>query len=192
MMFPLHFHYEDILRQDLLLKLNYANVMEVPGSFEIRLVPKAGVSDFRILFGKLATEILCGQIFIQKRRGLDFKAGKSFRSNPFLGSKKDTGYVSNFSRQSVVRGHGMFHFLVRILKVIYILDYPVEIRENSIKFSMETEFCEFFPELEEHFEIFEPIRGFNVTICTSANTKEETLLLWSGFLQNDEGETNSS
>jgi hypothetical protein len=182
MMFPLHFHYEDILRQDLLLKQNYANVMEVPGSFEIRLVPKAGVSDLRIQFGKLATEILCGQIFIQKKRGLDFKAGKS---NPFLGSKKDTGYVSNSSRQSVVRGHGMFNFLVRILTVISILDYPVEIRENSIFLYMETEFCSFSPELEDNFDIFdEHIQGFNVTILTSANTKEETLLLWSGFLQN--------
>jgi len=48
MMFP---HYEDVLRQDLLLKLNHANVMEVPGLFEIRLVPKAA-SDFRIPFSK--------------------------------------------------------------------------------------------------------------------------------------------
>ncbi|KAJ4744497.1 Ribosomal protein L5 [Rhynchospora pubera] len=190
MMFPLHFHYEDILRQDLLLKLNYANVMEVPGSFEIRLVPKAGVSDFRVQFWKLATEVLCGQIFIRKSRGPDFKAGKSFRSNPFLGSKKDTGYVSNFSRQSVVRGHGMFNFLVRIFTVMSILDYPVEIRENSIQFAMETEFLEFSPELEDHFEIFEHIRGFNVTICTSANTKDETLLLWSGFLKKDEVDVN--
>nr|YP_010593426.1 ribosomal protein L5 [Luzula sylvatica]WAI96506.1 ribosomal protein L5 [Luzula sylvatica] len=192
MMFPLHFHYEDVLRQDLLLKLNYANVMEVPGSFEIRLVPKAAVSDFRIPFGKLAMEILCGQRFIQTQRGPDFKAGKSFRSNPFLGSKKDTGYVSDFARQSVLRGHGMFHFLVRILTVMsIILDYPVEIRDKSIQFSMETEFCEFSPELEENFEIFEHIRGFNVTIFTSANTKDETLLLWSGFLQKEEGESQS-
>jgi ribosomal protein L5 len=54
---------------------------------------------------------------------------------------------------------------------------------------METEFCEFSPELEDHFEIFEHIRGFNVTIITSANTQDETLLLWSGFLQKDEWET---
>jgi hypothetical protein len=85
MMFPLHFHYEDVLRQDLLLKLNHANVMEVPGLFEIRLVPKAA-SDFRIPFSKLAMEILCGQRFIQTQSY--FKAGKSFRSNPFLGPKK--------------------------------------------------------------------------------------------------------
>ncbi|XP_037409133.1 60S ribosomal protein L5, mitochondrial-like [Triticum dicoccoides] len=176
MMFPLHFHYEDVLRQDLLLKLNHANVMEVPGLFEIRLVPK-DASDFRIQFGKLAME------------GPYFQAGKSFRSNPFLGSEKDTGYVSDFARQSVLRGHGMYHFLVRIFTVMSMLDSPVEIRENSIKFFMETEFCEFSPELEDHFEIFEHIRGFNVTIVTSANTKDETLLLWSGFLLKDEGET---
>jgi hypothetical protein len=47
MMFPLNFHQEDALRQDLLLKLNHINVMEVPGLFEIRLVPKAA-SGYRI------------------------------------------------------------------------------------------------------------------------------------------------
>ncbi|KAL0316956.1 UNVERIFIED_CONTAM: 60S ribosomal protein L5, mitochondrial [Sesamum calycinum] len=73
-----------------------------------------------------------------------------------------------------------------------LLDSPVEIRENSIKFSMETEFCEFSPELEDHFEIFEHIRGFNVTIVTSSNTQDETLPPWSGFLQKDEGETHIS
>lgn len=182
-MFPLNFHYEDVLRQDLLLKLNHANVMEVPGLCEIRVVPKAPY-DFIIKNGKLAMEIPCGQKFIQTQRG---GGGKSFRSNP--GSKKDKGYVSDLARQSTLRGHGMSNFLVRILTVMSLLDSPVEIRANSIKFSMETEFCEFSPELEDHFEIFEHIRGFNVTIVTSANTQDETLLLWSGFLQKDEGET---
>ena len=83
----------------------------------------------------------------------------------------------------------MSNFSVRISTVMSLLDSRVEIRENSIQFSMETEFCEFSPELEDHFEIFEHIRGFNVTIVTSANTKDETLLLWSGFLLKDEGET---
>uniref|UniRef100_M1D765 Ribosomal protein L5 n=2 Tax=Solanum tuberosum TaxID=4113 RepID=M1D765_SOLTU len=70
-----------------------------------------------------------------------------------------------------------------------LLDSPLEIRERSIQFSMETEFGEFSPELEDHFEIFEHIRGFKVTIVTSANTQDETLPPWSGFLQKDEGET---
>ncbi|MCL7046414.1 hypothetical protein MKW94_015858 [Papaver nudicaule] len=45
-MFPLSFPYEDVSRQDPLLKLNYANIMEVHGSCEIRVVPTP--SDFRI------------------------------------------------------------------------------------------------------------------------------------------------
>ncbi|KAK8628891.1 hypothetical protein V6N13_009471 [Hibiscus sabdariffa] len=43
--------------------------------------------------------------------------------------------------------------------------------------------CEFSLELEDHFEVFEHIRGFNVTIVTSANAQDETLPPWSGFLQ---------
>nr|AUD39338.1 ribosomal protein subunit L5 [Mussaenda densiflora] len=183
-MFPLYFHYEDVSRQDPLLKSNHANVMEVPGSCKIRVVPKAAPS---IKNGKLAMEIPRDQKLIQTQRA---STGKSFRSNPFLGSNKDKkGYVSNLARQSTLRGHGMSNFLVRISTVMSLLDSPVEIRENSIQFSMETEFCEFSPELEDHFEIFEHIRGFNVTIVTSANTQDETLPPWSGFLQKDEGET---
>ncbi|TYJ30877.1 hypothetical protein E1A91_A06G159300v1 [Gossypium mustelinum] len=105
-MFSLHFHYEDVSRQDPLLKQNHANVMEVPGSCEIRVVPKAPYN-FIIKNGKLAMEI--------------------------------------------PRGHGMSNFSVRIAIVMSLLDSPVEIWENSIQFSMETEFCEFSPELEDHF-----------------------------------------
>ncbi|CAA7406375.1 unnamed protein product [Spirodela intermedia] len=183
-MFLLHFHYEDVSRQDLLLKPKHANVMEVPGLCEIRLVPN---SSFRIKNGKLAKEIPCSQRFIQPKRGPFFKAGKSFRSN--FGAEKDTVYVSDFARQSTLRGHGMSHFLVRISTVMSLLDSLVEIRENPIQFSMEMEFCEFSPELGDHFKIFEHIRGFNVTIVTSAKTKDETLPPWSGFLQKDEGES---
>ncbi|GKA21876.1 ribosomal protein L5 [Tanacetum coccineum] len=173
--------------KDPLLKPNHANVMEVPGSCKIRVVPKAAPSDFIIKNGKLAMEIPCGQKLIQTQRA---STGKSFRSNPFLGSNKDKkGYVSDLARQSTLRGHGMSHFLVRISAVMSLLDFPVEIREKSIQFLMEMEFCEFSPELEDHFEIFEHIRGFNVTIVTSANTQDETLPPWSGFFQKDEGES---
>ncbi|KAI3674581.1 hypothetical protein L2E82_52145 [Cichorium intybus] len=186
-MFTLNFHYEDVSRQDPLLKPNHANVMEVPGSCKIRVVPKAAPSDFIIKNGKLAMEIPCGQKLIQTQRA---STGKEFRSNPFLGKNKEKkGYVSDLARQSTLRGHGMSHFLVRISAVMSLLDFPVEIREKSIQFLMEMEFCEFSPELEDHFEIFEHIRGFNVTIVTSANTQDETLPPWSGFFQKDEGES---
>ena len=178
----LHFHHENVLRQDPLLKPNHANITEVPRSCEIIVVPKA-LPNFIMTDRELAMEIPRGQRFVQAQRG---STGKSFRSNQFFpnqGSEKDTGYVSNLARQSTLRGHGMSNFSVRISTVMSLLDSPVEIRENSIQFSMETEFCEFSPELEDHFEIFEHIRGFNVTIVTSANTQDETLPPWSGFLR---------
>ena len=105
-MFPLYFHYEDVSRQDPLPKPNHANVMEVPGLCEIRVVPKAPC-DLIIINGKLAMEIPCGQKFIQTPRG---STGKSFRSNPFLGSNKDKGYVSDLARQSTLR-----NWVLRIL-----------------------------------------------------------------------------
>ncbi|KAF1870672.1 hypothetical protein Lal_00026199 [Lupinus albus] len=45
-------------------------------------------------------EIPRGQKFIQTKRG---STGKSFRSNPFLGSKKDKGYVSDLARHPAAR-----------------------------------------------------------------------------------------
>nr|AEM46229.1 ribosomal protein L5 [Silene noctiflora]AJP34443.1 ribosomal protein L5 [Silene noctiflora] len=191
-MFPLDFHYEDVSRQDLLLKLNHANVREVPELSEIRLVPKVGTSDFIIKNGKLAMEIACGQKFRERKRG---SIVKSFRSNPIFFNKekgkKENGYGNHLARESSLQGCRMSHFLVRISTVIPLLDSRVEIRGNSIQVSLEAEFCEFASELEDHFEIFEDMPGFNLRILTSAKTEDETLLSWSGLLQTEESKKKS-
>ncbi|CAN6440670.1 unnamed protein product [Victoria cruziana] len=166
-MFALHFHYEDVSRQDPLLKPNHTNVMEVPRSCEIRVVPKPfAPSSFGSQNGKLAMEISRGQRFIQTQRIT----------------------VNDLARQSTLRRHFQSNFLVRISIVMSLLSSLVEIWENPIQLSMETFICEFSSDLKDHFEIFEHIRGFHVTIVTSANTQDETLPLWSGFLQKEEGD----
>ncbi|KAL0545849.1 hypothetical protein IC582_015745 [Cucumis melo] len=139
--------------------------MEVPGSSSIRVVPKEPY-DFRTKNGKLAMEILRDQKLIQTRGSI----GKSFRSNPFFQSNKDKGYVSDLARESTLRGHEMSNFSFKIIIgiVMSFLNSPVEIRENSIQFSMKTTF---------------KTLGFNVIIVTSAKTQEETLPPWSGFLK---------
>nr|YP_009306140.1 ribosomal protein L5 [Corchorus olitorius]AOO95975.1 ribosomal protein L5 [Corchorus olitorius] len=182
-MFIFHFHYDDVSRQDPLLKPNHANVMEVTGLCEIRVVKK---EPYKLIIknGKLAMEIPFGQKFIQTEKG---STGKSFQSNPFEGKEK--AYVSDLARQSTLRGHGISNSLVKILTimslVMSLLDSTFEIRENSIQLSIETEFCELSPELVEHFEVFEHIQEFHVTIGTSANTQDETLPPWSGFVQRE-------
>jgi ribosomal protein L5 len=79
----------------------------------------------------------------------------------------------------------MYNFLEKLVTIISFYDYPVKIRKNSIQLSMATSLLRLFPEIQDHFEIFEHIRGFDVTIVTSANTQDETVISWSGFLQKE-------
>jgi len=84
----LHFHHENVLRQDPLLKSNHANITEVPRSCEIIVVPKA-LPNFIMTDRELAMEIPRGQRFVQAQRG---STGKSFRSNQFF---PDQGRVAH-------------------------------------------------------------------------------------------------
>ena len=76
----LRFHYKNLLRQDLLLKFNYANIMEFPRLCKIIVVPKA---PFKLIENvKLTMVIVCVQKFIQTQ-SID-SIGKSFRFNKFI------------------------------------------------------------------------------------------------------------
>nr|AKI85122.1 ribosomal protein L5 [Geranium maderense] len=179
----IYFHYEDVLRQDLLLKLNRSNITQIPRVKEIRVMPKV-TDEATTKTGRLAMEISCSQKFTPSESG----SGKS-QPNTFVGSK-DRGYVPDVIRPTTLRGQAMTNFLLRLVTVMSMSDCKVKIRENMIHFWMDKEFCEFSPELEDHLEIFEHVKGgFNVSIVTTAETKEETKLLWSGLLQKDEGES---
>lgn len=180
----LRFHYENVLRQDSLLKLNHANIMEVPRSREVIVIPKAP-SDFLKKNVKLAMEMVCGEFIQTRSRGST--TGKSFRFNKFVlspESERDTGYVTYLTR-STLRGHIMYIFSEKPVTIMSFYNYPVRIQKNSIQLSISTELLRLFPEIPNHFEIFEHIRGFHVTIVTSANTLDETILSWSGFLQKE-------
>nr|AND50373.1 ribosomal protein L5 [Flatbergium sericeum] len=179
----LRFHYENLLRQDLLLKLNYANIMEVPKLCKIIVVPKAPSNLIRNV--KLAMEIICSQKFTQTQSRNS--TGRSFQFNKFVlnqRSKKNTKYVTYLAR-STLQGHTMYNFLEKLVTIISFYDYPVKIQRNSIQLSIAMSLLRLFPEIQNHFEIFEHIRGFDITIVTSANTQDETFILWSGFLQKE-------
>lgn len=109
--------------------------LEVPGSCEIIVLPKAPY-DFIIKNGKVAMDAVRNSY---RHKGV--RQESSFDPIHSWGTaSEDKGYVSDLARQSTLRGHGMSNFSVRISTVMYLLDSPVEIRENS---TMETEFCEF-------------------------------------------------
>ena len=45
---------------------------------------------------------------------------------------KTKGYVNDLARQSILQGHGISHFLVRISTIMSLLDFSIKIWENSI------------------------------------------------------------
>jgi ribosomal protein L5 len=142
------FHYKNFLRQDLLLKLNYANIMKDPRLCKIIIGPKAPSNLIKII--KLAIEIVCGQKFIRTRsRDL---IGKSFRFNKFIltrESKTNIGYVT-YLAQSTLRGHTMYNFLEKLITIISFYDYPVKVQKSSIQLSMPTSLLQLFPEIQNH------------------------------------------
>nr|YP_009674911.1 ribosomal protein L5 [Haplomitrium hookeri]QDE12944.1 ribosomal protein L5 [Haplomitrium hookeri] len=179
----LEFHHNQVIRPDLLPKMNYGNIMEVPRLCKIIVVPKAPSNFVKNV--KLAMEIVCGQRFIQTRSG--GPTGKSFRFNKFVlnqESKRDTGYVT-YLAQSTPRGHITYNFSEKLVTIISFYDYPVKIQKNPIQLSMATSLLRLLPDIQDHFEIFEHIRGSDATIATPANTQDETVIPWSGFLQKE-------
>jgi hypothetical protein len=72
----LRYHYEYILRQDLLLKFNYVNIMQVPRLCEIYIYSQVAFESIKNV--SLALELLSGQK-IQERGALDGKKGYEFK-----------------------------------------------------------------------------------------------------------------
>nr|AOH05950.1 ribosomal protein L5 [Psilotum nudum] len=178
----LRFHYDNVLRQDLLLKPDYTHPSQVPRSCGIIIVPKAR-SNSKTKNVELAIENMSGQRCVKEQsRG---STPKSFRFKQFVlnrESERKAAYVTNLAR-STLRGHIMYKYLEKLVMIIP-FHYPVEIRRNSIQsnLSMATTFLfKEFPQIKENFEIFAYIGGFNVTLVTSADTPEETFISWSGF-----------
>ncbi|KAI3940305.1 hypothetical protein MKW92_000191 [Papaver armeniacum] len=154
-MFPLSFHYEDVSRQDPLLKLNHANVMEVLDRVKSS---RTNTLDLRIQNGKLAMEIRVVKD--------SYKGNLNIKSLSPIHSRKMEDHISDLSRHGLsLRGQGMSHFSVRISTVMSLLDSPVKRKKR-------TPFNSPWKRNLEH------IRGFNVTIVTSANTQDETLSSW--------------
>ena len=62
------FHYQYILRSDLLLKLNYSNIMEIPHLTKVMILSQVPYESIKQV--SLALEIISGQKFIQTESSL--------------------------------------------------------------------------------------------------------------------------
>lgn len=212
----LRYYYENILRQDLLLKLNCPNLMQVPRICEILIssqVPNDSVKNISI-----ALEILSGQKpFVLgnkasgpsslKQQSLDFvrrKEGKNInhtkfnsgtKKYPLVNSKTVSGQ-NNFARQgahnfvetSLRCSDLMYLFLEKFFTILVFFEFNIEYQTNMIQITVkEATPIKWFPEIENHLEYFESFQNMQVrVITTSCRDISETKLLWTGLAEQKE------
>lgn len=199
----LRYHYENILRQDLLLKLNYSNIMQVPRLCKINICASPLNSVKSV---SLALEIICGQKFVEASKNQTNKTFirqrsqsttqrfkervapslNSHRANPKRGGPKGTlSYDSSLWLRSSLRSTPlMYNFLEKLITIISFYDYTIQFQTNTIKITIDTQ-VRLFPEIQNHFEFFESIQNLEVFLVTSALTEKETQLLWTGLNQKE-------
>lgn len=165
-------YYQQIISQDLILKQNYRTIMELPSIKKIILntTSKLYVLDKKyIIPAFIALELLSGQKMkstYAKKSIATFK----IRKNQTLGCK------------TTLRDQVMYTFLHKFVKIILtrIRDFSGNLDYNG-NLSIGMTNCMIFPELENNFELFESLRGFNITFVVSTQHKQDALLLYTAF-----------
>ena len=195
----LHAHSQTFLPRDLLHQLNRTNIMNCPKlhkivvttSLQVDSLQNQGTIPGKILknspskniSGYLGLELLCGQK-LKKTRARQFISGFQLRKGEIVGC------------QATLRQSLLFSFLEKVLlgvlpKIREFSGFPrsqtltFKKTQSSVNFqksiSCGIENFLLFPECENHYEIFEALRGFQMTLVTNAKSSQETLLLLSGY-----------
>ena len=169
-------YYQQIICRDLLLKQNYSNVMELPSVNKINLNTSSSlfVQDKKyILPALVALEFITGQK-IKYTSAKKSIATFKIRQNQVLGCK------------ITLRNQYMYKFLSKFLVIIAprIRDFSgisTKKLENLSYFTIGIKNLMIFPELENHFELFETCRGLNISFGISTKKANDAILLLSAF-----------
>ena len=183
-------HSQSVLPRDLLHQLNGQNIMAFPKLEKIILTTSLqmdsnqgiGSSPGKVLknspsksiSGYLAVEFICGQK-LKKTRARQFISGFQLRKGEIVGC------------QGTLRNFMLFSFLEKVLlgvlpKIREFPGFPFPHAKNSspqVSYGLENFLL--FPECENHYEIFQALRGFQITFMTTAKSSQETALLLSGY-----------
>lgn len=202
------FHYENVIRPDLLLKCNYKNIMEVPFLREIKIIAYINMPSLEAQ-GRLALEILSGaclgRINIDRKRAKKVRSYWGSHDSPQVGSRgrgsschKKTSGVQTIS----LKGKLMYLFLDKIITIRsappvnlkkeasvtrfpLLPSAPTVVSPSHGFINIRLNFSELYllPEVAWHSSLFESISAIDLSIATSAKSLEETNLLWSGFME---------
>lgn len=208
----LRYHYQNVLRQDLLLKCAHSNIMETPELRKVMIV--AQVPYESVKQKRLALEILCGQKAVHFGATKGF-FGRKMRQSSISGTSKGTQYSSfNFQKglrqrgvlfygktgrlstpafgpaspkyyvRVCLRDESLYNFIEKLVTVICFQDFPIKIKGNIIELTIASNILRLFPEIQNHFDLFS-VHNLEIMILTSAKNQEETRLVWTGLFQKE-------
>lgn len=170
------FHYEHVIRQDLLLKLNYDNIFLVPRIEKVVLVSKVPREYKQV---PLALEMICGQ----KAQQIESLGQPTSRVNKKLTFRaKQPSYLLV---RTCLRADVMYTFCEKLVTILCFYDSNVQIQSNMIQLTIGSNLLRLFPEVQNHFELFSSANSVQVIIVTSAKTEQETRLVWTGLNQKE-------
>ena len=174
----LRFHYEHVIRPDLLIKSHYVNIMEVPRLCQLTLVSQASEESVKDVM--LSLEMICGQKWIatelstlSKHVRLQTKARHILSRSTHL----------DFVLRCCLRNNKMYHFLEKLITVLCFEDYTVQFQGSTIQLQLNVPFLRLFPEMQSNIEL--SVVPIHIIVSTSAKTERETYLLWTGLFQNE-------
>lgn len=169
-------HYKNIVYNDFILKQPYNSIMEIPELVKIVIntSSKLIISEKKFIIpAVIALELLTGQKLKHTKTKKSIAAFKC-RKNQLIGCKV------------TLRNHYMFNFLEKIQRIILPHSrefYGIQKKKLDFhgNFSIGINNLLFFPELENHYQLFDYIKGINITFITKKSNKEKTSLFLSGL-----------
>ena len=160
----LSYHYEFILRDDLILKLCHSNIMTVPKLLQITLLAKVPYE--WIKQNELALDILCAQ------KSVVFESVSSYQTHT---------HTNNYYLRVSLRKQHAYNCVEKLATVKRTL-YEVNLNKNVIEFTLKSSVARFFPEILNHFDLHMYMScDLQLTLETSAQNEEQTRLFWTGY-----------
>ena len=164
--------YREIISQDLIYKQNYQNVMELPKieKLVINSTSKSFVEDRKnIIPTLLGVEMICGQK-LKINTAEKSIAGFKIRQGQTIGCKV------------TLRKNSHSVFLDKLLKVILprfnnFTGIILNSFDKQGNYTLGLNDLLLFPELETQFELFENLRGIDLSFVMRKKSKSENLLL---------------
>jgi ribosomal protein L5 len=179
--------------------------MEIPRLNTV-ILSTHNISQNNIKNTSLALEIICGQktfCTMLSNSGTQHFSSSSKRNQNFAKAskgKKRTKLNVKFNPNSQfnlafiicsLRSRLMYNFLEKLLSFLInpkiastsLNHFKIQINGSEIQLTLHSRELRLFPEIQNHFELFENFQRTQIKIITSAKNEKDTKLLWEGLEQ---------